>query len=174
MTPDRLLALRRGALLVFGVLVVQAGVVSDLEAFGAFGDLVLLTALAAGAVGGADRGATYGFAAGLAYDLLLDTPFGLSALVYALVGYGAGLAAAWVLQPRWWSHVLMAFVGSVVAVVLAVVVTRVLGSSYPSGEVVRIAGVVAAWNMALIIPARRLVQWAVGDDRSERYRIAIG
>lgn len=174
MTPDRLLALRRGALLVLGVLVVQVGVVSDLEAFGAFGDLMLLTALAAGSVGGADRGATYGFAAGLAYDLLLDTPFGLSALVYALVGYGAGMAAAWVLQPRWWFHVLTAFVGSVVAVLLAVVVTRVLGSSYPSGEVVRIAGVVAAWNMALILPARRLMQRAVGDDRSERYRIAIG
>jgi rod shape-determining protein MreD len=175
MTTDRAIALRRGALLIFAVLVVQVGVVSDLEAFEAFGDLVLLLAIAAGSVGGADRGATYGFAAGLTYDLLLDTPFGLSALVYAVVGYGVGMAYAWVIQPRWWFHLAAAFVGSVLAVVLAVVVTSLLGSSYAAGEVVRIAAVVAAWNVALILPARRLVFWAVGDDRSERFRIpALG
>jgi len=172
MNSDRAIALRRGVLLVFAVLVVQVGVVSDLEAFGAFGDLVLLIAIAAGSVGGPDRGALYGFSAGLAYDLLLDTPFGLSALVYALVGYAVGMAAAWVLQPRWWFHLLTAFVGSVVAVLLAVAVTRVLGSEYPADEIARIAGVVAAWNVALILPARRLLQWAIGDDRSERYRVA--
>jgi rod shape-determining protein MreD len=172
MTSDRAIALRRGVLLTFAVLVVQVGVVSDLEAFGAFGDLVLLLAIAAGSVGGADRGALYGFSAGLAYDLLLDTPFGLSALVYAVVGFGVGAVGAWVLQPRWWFHLVTAFVASVAAVVLAVAVTSLLGSAYPGDEVVRIAGVVAAWNVALMLPARRLAQWAVGDDRSERYRIA--
>jgi rod shape-determining protein MreD len=172
LTSDRAIALRRGVLLTFAVLVVQVGVVSDLEAFEALGDLVLLLAIAAGSVGGADRGATYGFGAGLAYDLLLDTPFGLSALVYAVVGYGVGMAYAWVLQPRWWFHLVAAFVASVGAVVLAVGVSSLLGSSYAGGEVVRIAGVVSAWNVALMLPARRLVQWAVGDDRAERFRVA--
>src|SRR5206468_526729 len=65
--------LRRSALLVLVVLILQVGIVSNLEAFEAFGDIVLLVAIAAGSVGGPDRGATYGFCAGLAYDLLLDT-----------------------------------------------------------------------------------------------------
>ena len=172
LTSERAIALRRGVLLTFAVLVVQVGVVSDLEAFEAIGDVVLLLAIAVGSVGGADRGATYGFAAGLAHDLLLDTPFGLSALVYALVGYGVGAAYGWVLQPRWWFHLVAAFVGGVLAVVLAVGVTSLLGSSYAGGEVVRIAGVVAAWNVGLMLPARRLAQWAVGDDRAQRFRIA--
>ena len=58
---------------------------------GAIGDLVLVVVVAAGITGGADRGATYGFVAGLLFDLLVDTPFGLTALTYALVGYGVGV-----------------------------------------------------------------------------------
>jgi len=93
----------------------------------------------------------------------------MSALVYALVGYAVGMAAVWAIQPRWWFHVLSAGIASCVAVVLTALVSRVLGTSFPTGELFRIAGVVAAWNMALIIPARRVMQWAVGTDRSERF-----
>ena len=41
------------------------------ELFGVQGDLMLLVAIAAGLAAGPDRGATIGFAAGLAYDLML-------------------------------------------------------------------------------------------------------
>src|SRR6266540_7379280 len=159
-------AIRRGALVVLVVLVIQVGIVSNLEAFDAFGDIVLLVAIAAGSVSGPDRGATYGFCAGLAYDLLLDTPFGMSALVYALVGYAVGMATVWVIQPRWWFHVLGAGVASGVAVLMTALVSRIMGTSYPMDELVRIAAVVAVWNMALIIPARRVMQWVVGADPS--------
>jgi rod shape-determining protein MreD len=166
--------LRRSVPVIIVVLMIQVGIVSNLEAFDAFGDIVLLVAIAAGSVGGPDRGATYGFCAGLAYDLLLDTPFGLSALVYAVVGYGVGMATVWLLQPRWWSHVLVAGLASCVAVLLTALVSRVLGTSYHLDELGRIAGVVAAWNMALILPARRVMQWMVGIDPSERFRVAVG
>jgi rod shape-determining protein MreD len=164
----------RVALVILGVLVLQVGIVSNLEAFQAFGDIVLLVAVASGSVGGPDRGALYGFCAGLAYDLLLDTPFGMSALVYALVGYAVGMATVWAIQPRWWFHVLTAGVASLVAVVMTALVSRIMGTSYPLDELLRISAVEAAWNMALIIPARRVVQWAVGIDRSERFRVAVG
>jgi hypothetical protein len=106
---------------------------------------------------------------------VLDTPFGMSALVYALVGYAIGVAVAWVVQPQWWVHVAAAVVGSIAAVGLMVLVARVLGLPYPFDEVVRIALVVAAWNALLIVPARRVMRWVIGDpdDRPDRFRIAL-
>jgi rod shape-determining protein MreD len=172
---DRLPVLRRAAPVLVALLIVQVGVLADLPAFGAVADVMLLAALAAATVGGPDKGALYGFAAGLLYDLVLDTPFGMSALVYALVGYAIGVAVAWVVEPQWWVHVGAAVVGSIAAVVLMVLVARVLGLPYPFDEVVRIALVVAAWNALLIVPARRVMRWVIGDpdDRPDRFRIAL-
>lgn len=164
----------RLALVLFTVLLLQVAVMTDLTALGQTADLVLLLAIAAGSMGGADRGATIGFAAGLAYDLLLvDTPFGLSALVYAVVGYGVGVVAAWVIQPRWWHHLVTAVVGTVAGVALTAVVVRVTGPSFPLEDVVRAAGVEAAWSVALIMSARRVLRWVLGDDRADAYRMAL-
>lgn len=174
MTHASWMALRRGALVIFAALVLQVGVMSDLEAFKAVADLMLLVTLAAGLAGGPDRGATYGFAAGIAYDLLLDTPFGLSALVYALVGYAVGIVAVYVIQPRWWFRLAVAAVGSIAAVLLTVAIGKLVGLGYPADEVIRIAGVEAAWSVVLMIPAYRVMQWAVGSDRTEAFRVAMG
>jgi rod shape-determining protein MreD len=172
---DSLIVLRRAAPVLIGVLLVQVGVMTGLPAFGAMADLMLLVTLAAASVGGPDKGATYGFAAGLLYDLLLDTPFGMSALVYALVGYGVGVAAAWALQPKWWSHLITAVGGSLASVLLTVVVARVLGLPYPLDDVIRIMLVVSAWNALLILPARRVMRWVIGDPEhtSDRFRMAL-
>jgi rod shape-determining protein MreD len=172
---DRLPVLRRAAPVLVGLLILQVGVLTWLPAFGAVADVMLLATLAAATLGGPDKGAAYGFAAGLLYDLVLDTPFGMSALVYALVGYAIGAAVAWVVQPQWWVHVTAAVVGSIGSVVLTVLVARVLGLPYPLDEVVRIALVVAVWNALLILPARRVMRWVIGDpdDRPDRFRIAL-
>jgi rod shape-determining protein MreD len=164
----------RFALVLFTALVLQAAVMADLLAFGQFGDLLLAVAIAAGLVAGPDRGATLGFVTGLAYDLLVvDTPFGLSALVYAVVGYGVGVATGWVVQPRRWFAVAAAVVASIVAVVLTELIGRVLGRGLPVDEVVRVAAVEAAWSAALVLPARRALRWVTGYDPTEPYRIAL-
>jgi rod shape-determining protein MreD len=172
---DWLLTLRRAGPVLVAALLLQVGVMTGLPAYGAVADVMLLVTLAAASVGGPDKGAAYGFAAGLLYDLLLDTPFGMSALVYALVGYGVGVFGAWALHARWWSHVLTAIGGSVAAVVLMVLVARVMGLPYPLDDVVRIAIVVATWNALLILPARRVMRWVVGDPdgASDPFRIAL-
>ena len=86
------------SLLLVVAVTFQLAVASRLEVFGVQGDLMLLVAVAAGLAAGPDRGATLGFAAGITFDLLLQSPFGLSALTYALVAYlvgsPAGLRAA--------------------------------------------------------------------------------
>lgn len=74
--------------------VVQHGVMPDITIFGVHPDLLLLLSLVVAITGGADRGATAGFASGLATDVFLSTPLGLSALAYALAAYGTGVLAA--------------------------------------------------------------------------------
>jgi rod shape-determining protein MreD len=93
-------ALRFGAILLI-VLLLQTSLIAKLTIFGVRGDLVLLLPIVAGILGGSDRGAMVGFAAGLSFDLLLQTPFGLSALTYCLVGYGVGLLQGGVLRSTW-------------------------------------------------------------------------
>jgi rod shape-determining protein MreD len=169
----RMAMVGRAALVVFSVLMLQVGLVADLRAFGAIGNLMLLAAIAAGSVGGPDRGASFGFAVGLAYDLVLDTPFGLEALSCALAGYASGWAISWVIQPQWWFHIGSAAVVSVAAVIVGVVVARVLGSAYPLDDIVRMALVEAAWSAVLILPARRVLRWVLGEDDPGPYRVAL-
>ena len=99
MRPRRWIPLR-AALVVLAALLLQVSLAADLRVAGAIGDLVLVVVVAAALTGGADRGATYGFAAGLLFDLVVDAPFGLTPLTYALVGYGVGLAGAAIQRTR--------------------------------------------------------------------------
>ena len=54
---------------------------------------MLLLAISAGIAAGPEWGALTGFIAGIAFDLVLQTPFGLSALSYCIVGYLVGSGA---------------------------------------------------------------------------------
>jgi rod shape-determining protein MreD len=82
----------RLALLVLAVVVLQTTLFSaGLRVFGVMPDLGLVLTVAVAFYTGPERGAAFGFATGLAVDLFLDTPLGLSALAFALVGYGTGV-----------------------------------------------------------------------------------
>lgn len=163
----------RMGLVLVGVLVVQLAVVSDLMLLGAMGDLMLLLAIAAASLTGPNRGALYGFAVGITYDLMLTTPFGLSALVYALVGYAVGVASGWFLEPRRWSLLLLTGATSVTAVVTTVGVGLFLGLAYPVDDILRIAVVVAVWNCLLILPARRIMEWVIGSEEQDEFWMAL-
>ena len=91
MNPFRL------GVVVLVALVLQVCLFSRFSYEGARPDVMILVAIAAGLVAGAERGALVGFVAGLAYDVVLTTPLGLSALVYCLVGYAVGASGSGVL-----------------------------------------------------------------------------
>src|SRR6185437_5378668 len=81
-----------------------------LRLFGVVPDLGLLVALAVGYQEGPEAGAIAGFVAGFGFDLFLETPLGLDALVYASVGYGIGVLESGLFRsPRW----LPSFLGAV-------------------------------------------------------------
>ncbi|MEY2464235.1 MAG: rod shape-determining protein MreD [Acidimicrobiaceae bacterium] len=154
-------ALRFGAILLV-VLLVQTSLVAKLSIFGVRGDVVLLLPIVAGILGGSDRGAMVGFASGLAFDLLLQTPFGLSALTYCLVGYGVGLLQGGVLRSTWWIPVLSALGASAAGVVGFAVVGKVLGQdSFIDGRLPKIAVIVGIINAALVLPALRVARSAL-------------
>jgi len=87
---------------------------------------VLALVVAAGAAGGADRGAVAGFALGLMYDFSGNTPLGLMALAYGIGGMVAGYVHSFTPDPQWWLASIFAFAGAFVgelAVPVAEVVT---------------------------------------------------
>ncbi len=99
-------ALRMFVLIVVVVLV-QVTVFPHLRIAGVAPDLGLVVALAVGYHDGPEAGAIAGFVAGFGFDLFLETPLGLDALAYALVGYGVGIIEGGLLRsPRWLPSVL--------------------------------------------------------------------
>jgi len=92
---------RLGAL-VATIVVIQVAVMPHLRLFGVVPDLGLLVALAVGYQEGPEAGALVGFVAGFGFDLFLETPLGLDALTYAIVGYGIGVVESGLFRsPRW-------------------------------------------------------------------------
>ena len=94
--------LLRVAVLAAFVVIVQVAVFPHLRLFGVVPDLGLLLALAVGYQEGPELGAIAGVLAGFGYDLFLETPLGLNALTYAVVGYTIGVLESGLFRsPRW-------------------------------------------------------------------------
>lgn len=148
------------------VLVLQLTVALDIRVGGAHPDLILGLAVAAGLAGGTERGAIIGFFSGLALDLFLPTPFGLSALVGIVVGVAAGqLLAAGVDRTTWFFVPGVAALGSAIGVIMFAVLGAVLGQ--PDTLTVGLGaavGVVAVVNGALGFAMVRACNWAFGLD----------
>ena len=90
----------RLALVIISVVVLQTTLFSDrLRVFGVMPDIGLVLTVAVAYNRVPELGAAFGFAAGLRHRLLPDTPVGLSALSFALVGYGVGVVQSGLVRP---------------------------------------------------------------------------
>jgi rod shape-determining protein MreD len=139
----------------------------NLRVFGVAVDILLLLTIGAAIAGGAERGAAVGFACGVLADCFLQTPFGLSALTYALVGYGVGVFQTGVLHSSWWIPAITAAVASVVAVVGFVLLGLVVGQEQLlSTHVLQVASVLAVLHALLAPPVVRLMRWALAESRT--------
>lgn len=124
-------------------------------------DALLLVAVIAGLVAGPDRGAVIGFVAGVLADLFLQTPFGLSALVYCLIGFAVGSLQAGILRAAWWIPVVTALGASIAGTVLYALLGAMVGQpEFVSPQLVTIAPLVGVMNAALAPAAVRLVEWS--------------
>lgn len=163
MRPGRL------AVVILGGLTLQVTLFSRFSFDGARPDVMVLLAVLAGYLGGPDRGAIAGFSAGIAFDVVLSTPFGLSALVYTIVGYATGVATAGMVRSSRLAPAGIAAVGSAAAMVAYAVVGAVLGQPTLEGpSLTAIVVYVAAINAVLAPLAVRALSWTMADERDRR------
>jgi rod shape-determining protein MreD len=153
----------RTSLVLVVALTLQLGFAGHLAPFGVQADLLLLVAIAGGIAAGAGRGAAIGFTAGLAYDLVLQTPFGLSALTGCIVAYLVGSLQDSVLRAAWWIPVLTATAASAVGVILYGVFGTVLGEDLVGLDLLRVAAIVGLLNTLPAPLAVRAMRWATGS-----------
>lgn len=78
------------AVIVFVAALLQVTLFASIDIAGGTADVLLLALLAVALLRGAVWGAVSGFGAGLLVDVLTLDTLGVSALLYALLGYGAG------------------------------------------------------------------------------------
>lgn len=168
--PSPLVVAVRTSLVLVIALTIQLGVAPSLGVFGVQGDLLLLVAIAAGVASGPDRGAAIAFAAGIGYDLMLQTPFGLSALTYAIVAYLVGGLQDSVLRAAWWIPVATATAASVVGVILYGVFGTVLGDDLIALSLLRVAVIVGVLNTVAAPVVLKAMRWATGSADSVRAR----
>jgi rod shape-determining protein MreD len=162
-------AARTSLLLVLAV-TFQFSVAARFELFGVQGDVMLLIAVMAGLTTGSDRGAAVAFAAGIAFDLLLQSPFGLSALTYVIVAYAIGALQDTVLRAAWWIPVVTAVIGSAFGVILYGVFGTMVGEDLLHPSLLKVAAVVALLNAVLAPVVHRLVRWATDTTDTVRAR----
>jgi rod shape-determining protein MreD len=151
------------------LLLVQSTVVLSIELGGMHPDILWLLPITAALLAGPETGAVVGFWAGLAFDLVLPTPFGLGALVGCLLGFSVGAAVVAVDARAVWLRPLAAIIGSVAADMLF----SVLGAIFGQQQMVQIDFfslflVVAVSSALLVLPVNRLVRWALSTEGNRR------
>jgi rod shape-determining protein MreD len=157
----------KAGLVLLAALVAQAAVVSQLDLFGAHGDLLILVPVAAGLTLGAERGAIAGFVAGIAVDLLVTTPFGLTALAYCMVGYGVGAFQHGVLRASWWLPFVAAVAGAAFGTAAWALAATVVGEEgLLTEDLLRIIAAVVVVAAVLVLPAVRIARWVEGEHPS--------
>ena len=159
----------RVALVIFIVLMVQQTVIVALRIGGAHPDLLWLLPITAALLDGPETGAIVGFWAGLAFDLVLPTPFGLSALVGCLLGYAVGSLTTAADPRATWLKPVAALAGSIAADMLFAVLGAILGQ----GQMVQVDFlalflVVGISSVVLVLPVNRLMRWALAGESNRR------
>lgn len=160
MTVAHLQTFARVALVVLVAVVVQVSIAADFGIFGVRPEVLLWIVACVGVSWGPRRGAVVGFALGLLYDVYLQTPLGVTALVYLLVGYGIGaLQLSLAAQTRW---LRMVAIGAATA--LGVVLWVVVGGLFDAVDatvpsIARVALVAGAVNVLIGPPGVRVARW---------------
>ena len=161
--------------MIAAFIVVQETLMLEARIGGVHPDVMVMLPIAAAIVGGPARGAVVGFTAGLVADLFLPTPFGLSALVGSIVGYGVGVVTAAMDRTAWWLPPIAAVAGTAAYELLYAAFGALLGQ--PQMLHVDISGIVvlaASVNALVSIVAVRMTNWALPAASTEGMPTSMG
>ena len=148
-------------LVMLFVLLLQSSLLAAMRIGEVRPDAMVLLPIAAAMIGGAERGAFVGFLAGMLTDLFLQTPMGLSALTYSVIGFAVGSMHTGVLRAAWWIGPLTALVASGISVVLFVLIGAVIGVAHlvrPDLAIIILG--TAIINAPLSLAVTKLMAWA--------------
>ncbi len=154
--------LARSALVLALAIVVHMGLLVYITPAGVIVDPLVLLAVTGGIVGGKGTGASFGGACGLASDLILHTPFGISLLVLTLVGYVSGRVAEQIPSARWFARAAVASVLSAGGIGLFGGVGWLMDLVYVTeAPLVRIAIVTGVASLLTNPLLERVLRWAL-------------
>ena len=151
-------------------LAVHGVVLGHLRVFGVAPDLMLAVAVSAGFAGGPADGAVVGFVAGMAVDAIyLETPLGLSALVFCLIGYVVGRARGGLLRTAWWIPIAIAFLASTAGELLFALTGAVVGQGQLVTRRLPVVMVVVGVLNAVLAPlVVRIMRWSLRGGEPAR------
>jgi len=160
----------RLALVVLSLVVLQTTVFTHLRVLDAVPDLCLVGTIAMAYEEGPIPGALFGFASGLATDLFLSTPVGLSALAFALTGYGVGLFQSGLIRESKGIALFLGGVGSLVGNLIFLIVGGLAGHeelfALHNIQVLIVASLYDALMAAAVFP---FVRWAAKADSGQAW-----
>ncbi len=158
----------RVPLVVVTSVLIHTAVTSQLRIGDTSPDLLILLPVTAGMVAGRSIGAAMGFGTGMALDLFLTSPFGLSALVYCLLGYLVGAFQGGLVAVSPSVTALAALAASAVGVLLYAASSAVLGQPVAVDRLVTVVGLVSVVNALASPLALRVTRWALVDRSRSR------
>jgi len=157
----------RVAFVIFLALMVQQTMMVALRVGGVHPDLLWLLPITAALADGPETGGIVGFWAGLAFDLVLPTPFGLSALVGCLLGYAVGALTTAVDPRTTWLKPVAALTGSVAADMLFAVLGAILGQpQMVQIDFVALFFMISISSVVFVLPVSRLMRWALAGENN--------
>jgi len=159
--------LRARVAILLGVgLLTQAALAPQVAVRGRVVDVMLLIAICAGLVGGQDKGAVVGFVAGVGTDLMVQTPFGMWALVGAVSGYGVGAVYGRYIDGGRFMRTVTIGMALATGTAMYAVLGRLIGQSFLGDvDIVPVLLTVAIGGMVLSPIALRVTAWGLGYDR---------
>jgi rod shape-determining protein MreD len=143
----RVLAL---AAIIITAVLLQSTVFSQLRLLGVRPELLYLITILIALQEGPNEGAIVGFTAGLAQDMLLDQPKGITALTLTLLGYTVGMARQYIVSPSPLVPTIVVAIATALGVAFYEIVTFLLGQFEASiTYAVRVALLTALYNAVL-------------------------
>ncbi|MEY2474276.1 MAG: rod shape-determining protein MreD [Actinomycetota bacterium] len=153
----------RIAVVLLGLLELQLHVVDGIRIGGYHPLILFLIPIAAALEGDGSRAAIAGFITGLVLDLFLETPLGLSGLVFAIVGYGVASFERGVIRADRWLQPAVAGAASAAGVVGIGIAAAIFGQpQYFRLSLIGSVVFVGVFNAIVATPVIRAVRWALG------------
>ncbi|MBM3658808.1 MAG: rod shape-determining protein MreD [Actinobacteria bacterium] len=151
-------------LLIVSLVVIQTAIFPSLRVFGAVPDLLLVATVAVAYERGPEAGAVFGFVAGAAIDVFLASPMGVSALAFALTGYGIGIFQSGLVRSSRWMAPILGGIGGLVGGFLWICIASIAGQddlfATASFRILVTAAIYDALVAFLVFPFAR---WACGE-----------